>query len=194
MWMKWSSLFTYYVEHFWKRACIYWVNLAFTKCKYERYINKRGLYSYWMLIMRLAQKYAYRSEVLVVSSQSLRQNYNNHARTANLCGMLCFCNIAFGKKPKGLYYIHDEIKSVTNAENVFCLSFCNVFYMVVNCGVDFKTNKMGANTVEPGYNDIGLYDIWHIFFHWHYSPLWALACRTRSFHFFLSVTNSLHHR
>jgi hypothetical protein len=32
------------------------------------------------------------------------------------------------------------------------------------------------------------------FFHWHYSPLWALACRTRSFHFFLSVTNSLHQR
>ena len=23
-----------------------------------------------------------------------------------------------------------------------------------------------------------------IFFHWHYSPLWALACRTISFHFF----------
>jgi hypothetical protein len=22
------------------------------------------------------------------------------------------------------------------------------------------------------------------FFHWHYSPLWALACRTRCFHFF----------
>jgi hypothetical protein len=32
------------------------------------------------------------------------------------------------------------------------------------------------------------------FFHWNYSPLWALACRTISFHFFLSVTNSLHHR
>jgi hypothetical protein len=31
------------------------------------------------------------------------------------------------------------------------------------------------------------------FFHWHCSPLWALAYRTRSFHFFLSVTNSLHH-
>jgi len=30
------------------------------------------------------------------------------------------------------------------------------------------------------------------FFHWHYSPLWALACRTMSFHFFLSATNSLH--
>jgi len=54
-----------------------------------------------MLIMRLAQKYAYRSEVLVVSSQILTQNHNNHARTANLCGMLCFCNIAFGNKPEG---------------------------------------------------------------------------------------------
>jgi hypothetical protein len=30
------------------------------------------------------------------------------------------------------------------------------------------------------------------FFLWHYSPLWALACRTISFHFFLSATNSLH--
>jgi hypothetical protein len=26
------------------------------------------------------------------------------------------------------------------------------------------------------------------FFHWHYSPLWALACRTRPFHCFLSPT------
>ena len=30
------------------------------------------------------------------------------------------------------------------------------------------------------------------FFHWHYSPLWALGCRTMSFHFFLSATNSFH--
>ena len=30
------------------------------------------------------------------------------------------------------------------------------------------------------------------FFHWHYSPLWALVFRTMSFHFFLSATNSLH--
>ena len=30
------------------------------------------------------------------------------------------------------------------------------------------------------------------FFHWHYSPLWALACRTISFHFILSATKSLH--
>ena len=40
-----------------------------------------------------------------------------------------------------------------------------------------------------------LYDggpIIFFFFHWHYSPLWALACRTMSFHFFLSATNSLH--
>ena len=30
------------------------------------------------------------------------------------------------------------------------------------------------------------------FFHWHYSLPWALACHTISFHFFPSVTNSLH--
>jgi hypothetical protein len=30
------------------------------------------------------------------------------------------------------------------------------------------------------------------FFHWHYSPRWALACRTRSFHFsYLSPTLSI---
>ena len=29
------------------------------------------------------------------------------------------------------------------------------------------------------------------FFHWHYSPLWALACRTMSFHFFLSAPPTL---
>ena len=30
------------------------------------------------------------------------------------------------------------------------------------------------------------------FYRWHYSPLWGLACRTMSFHFFLSATNYLH--
>jgi len=30
------------------------------------------------------------------------------------------------------------------------------------------------------------------FFHWHHSPLWALAYRTLPFHFFLSATSSLH--
>jgi hypothetical protein len=30
------------------------------------------------------------------------------------------------------------------------------------------------------------------FFHWYYSPLWALACQTVSFHFFLFITNFLH--
>jgi hypothetical protein len=33
--------------------------------------------------------------------------------------------------------------------------------------------------------------LFFFFFHWHYSPLWALACRTRSFHFFLSPTLSI---
>ena len=36
------------------------------------------------------------------------------------------------------------------------------------------------------------------FFHWHHSPLWALACRTMSFHFFpichqLSPSSHSHH-
>ena len=31
-----------------------------------------------------------------------------------------------------------------------------------------------------------------LYFHWYYSPLWALACRIMPFHFFLSATSSLH--
>ena len=38
----------------------------------------------------------------------------------------------------------------------------------------------------------GIYFFFFLFLHWHYSPLWALACRTISFHFSLSITNSLH--
>jgi hypothetical protein len=36
------------------------------------------------------------------------------------------------------------------------------------------------------YKYIGLYIYIYrlFFFHWHYSQMWALACRTRSFHFF----------
>ena len=34
--------------------------------------------------------------------------------------------------------------------------------------------------------------LFFLFFHWRFSPLWALACRTMSVHFSLSVTNSLH--
>ena len=34
--------------------------------------------------------------------------------------------------------------------------------------------------------------LFFFFFHWHYNPLWALACRTMSFHFLLSATNYLH--
>ena len=39
---------------------------------------------------------------------------------------------------------------------------------------------------------LGVWRRFFFFFHWHYSPLSALACRTMSFHFFLSVTNFLH--
>ena len=45
-------------------------------------------------------------------------------------------------------------------------------------------------TVSP--NNKQLNNILIIFFHRHYSPLWALACRTMNFDFFLSATNSLH--
>ena len=42
------------------------------------------------------------------------------------------------------------------------------------------------------------YEHTHFFFHWHYSPLWALACRTMFFHFFpichqLSPYSHSHH-
>ena len=37
-----------------------------------------------------------------------------------------------------------------------------------------------------------IYILLLLLFHWHYSPLWALACRKMSFHFFLFSTNSLH--
>ena len=35
-------------------------------------------------------------------------------------------------------------------------------------------------------------NIFFFFFRWHYSPLWALACRTIPLHLSLSITNSLH--
>ena len=37
-----------------------------------------------------------------------------------------------------------------------------------------------------------LFFFFFFWFHWLYSPWWALACRTMSFHFSLSVTDSLH--
>ena len=40
--------------------------------------------------------------------------------------------------------------------------------------------------------DFFFFFFFFFFFHRHYSPLWALACRTMYFHFFLSATNCLH--
>jgi len=37
-----------------------------------------------------------------------------------------------------------------------------------------------------------MYYCFFFFFHWRYRPLWALACRTMSLNFVLSVTTSLH--
>jgi hypothetical protein len=52
----------------------------------------------------------------------------------------------------------------------------------------------GVKRYSDGYEEkyIRSQNIFFLFFHWHYSPLWTLARRTISFHFFLSVTNSLH--
>jgi hypothetical protein len=76
--------------------------------------------------------------------------------------------------------------------------------IVINIRVTLVSGKSLASsanvrlTETPPYGVVTYAPLYYIFFifffHWHYSPLWALACRTRSFHFFLSVTNSLHHR
>ena len=51
---------------------------------------------------------------------------------------------------------------------------------------------MHRRLTENGVSKHFLRNFFFFFFHWHYSPLWALACRTISFHFILSATNSLH--
>ena len=55
----------------------------------------------------------------------------------------------------------------------------------------YCSNDMREMPSRLAYHKIN-YKILLFFFHWHYSPLWALACRTLSFHFFPSATNSLH--
>ena len=54
----------------------------------------------------------------------------------------------------------------------------------IHCGHRFWQRK--------GFSCFFFFFFFFFFFHWHYSPMWALACRTMSFHFFLSATNSLH--
>jgi len=45
---------------------------------------------------------------------------------------------------------------------------------------------------RPVYGLLYLYFFFFFFFRWRYNPLWALACRTISLHFSLTITNSLH--
>ena len=53
--------------------------------------------------------------------------------------------------------------------------------------------KVCGTAQRPCWKIIDLFFFFFFFFlHWHYNPLWALACQTMSFHFFLSATNSLH--
>ena len=39
-------------------------------------------------------------------------------------------------------------------------------------------------------NVLPFFTFFFFFYNWHYSPLWALVCRTKSFHFFLSFSSS----
>ena len=56
---------------------------------------------------------------------------------------------------------------------------------------NFLTENRSASKEELCCMDFFFFFFFFFFFHWHYSPLWALACRTMSFHFFLCATNSL---
>ena len=56
------------------------------------------------------------------------------------------------------------------------------------CSCQNYSNSTNADTRYSWLENSGFF----LIFHWHYSPLWALACQTTSFHFFLSATNSLH--
>jgi hypothetical protein len=56
---------------------------------------------------------------------------------------------------------------------------------VLACGELFKDRQIHASAALSEAEDtIPRFFFFFFFFHWHYSPLWALACRTRSFHFF----------
>jgi hypothetical protein len=46
----------------------------------------------------------------------------------------------------------------------------------------FKTKELMGISGSNG-DAIMTLRLLFFFFHWHYSPLWVLACRTRSFHF-----------
>ena len=74
--------------------------------------------------------------------------------------------------------------TITRPNIIFNIFYTNIHKCLVLIQTHFtkKDGKGAMCTTE------------HIFFffHWHYSPLWALACWTMSFHFFLSATNSLH--
>ena len=86
----------------------------------------------------------------------------------------------------------DPDRRQKNSLHMWCstLSSHVMFHTVFTCDVphclhDTPKLKFHCAPLAPIYVEI------IIFFHWHYSPLWALACRTMSFHFFLSATKSL---
>ena len=57
------------------------------------------------------------------------------------------------------------------------------------CTFGRKWNYFQTRNVKPYAT---FFFFFFFFFRWHYSPLWALACRTMPFQFSLTATNSLH--
>ena len=95
-----------------------------------------------------------------------------------------------------VFLIHTELRCTVNHTSDLCETCINYFYHLHNFHRGFIYDTLSISVYMAFSSRM---DEWWIgkcvkgiFFHWHYSPLWALACRTMSFHFFLSVTNSLH--
>ena len=77
-----------------------------------------------------------------------------------------------------------------------CETHINYFYHLHHFHRGFIYDALSISVYMALKSRMDEWWIWNcverIFFHWHYSPLWALVCRTMSFHFFLSATNCLH--
>jgi hypothetical protein len=98
-------------------------------------------------------------------------------------------------------YIHLILCILPRYKNYVSLCSCFVFFLLYSLYNLFVICIHSANgplvvviqrnskcTFHTKYmffhNKTHCYSFFFFFFHWHYSPLWALACRTRSFHLF----------
>jgi hypothetical protein len=117
-------------------------------------------------------------------------------------GIFCDLTKAFDYANHNILLSKLEFYGITGRANNLIKSYLNDRYQRVLINNKYSKNSFSEwEKVKQGVPQgsiLGpLFSILYIndffFFHWHYSPLWALACRAISFHFFLSITNSLHH-